>query len=400
MKYNVDLHLDERDSLSLIGKQIEEGTIILEFGPANGRFTKYLTEHKKCKVYAVEIDPLAAQDAAKYAEDVFVADIEELEWINRWENIEFDYIIFADVLEHLRNPQQVLKQTKRLLKDEGKVILSVPNVAHNSILINLYRNIFNYTPVGLLDDTHIHLFSYYSLKDMCKNAGYFPVVEDAVYMDVEDTEIHNKYSDVSREVENILRQKKYGNVYQFIFSLQKAEWVKNFELKADYRIRRASLGFRFQVFFDRGEGWIEENSATCSINNIKEFEFDIPIENGQEIKGLRIDPSNRNTLIKDFKLCLFYSNSEQIVNIQECVCNGLVNKYGTEILFETDDPQIVINNMPENYGNLERIRITCNFLDINMSEENLNKNKYFINEMIRLNSKLQLCKEDSDINKF
>lgn len=103
--------------------------------------SKWLKETEEdCKVYAVEIDEEAAKDVSKYTEDILVGDIEKLEWLDRWENIEFDYIIFADVLEHLRNPMEVLKQTKCLLKDEGKVLLSVPNVAHNSILINLHRN--------------------------------------------------------------------------------------------------------------------------------------------------------------------------------------------------------------------------------------------------------------------
>ena len=167
MKYDFELRMDERNSLSLIAKQVEENSIVLEFGPANGRLTRYLKEKKNCKIYAVEIDKDAAKDAGRFTEQIIIGDIEEFSWLENWSNIEFDYILFADVLEHLHDPLEVLKQTKCILKDSGKVIVSVPNVAHNAILIDLYRNIFNYTNVGLLDNTHIHLFAYYSLKEFC-----------------------------------------------------------------------------------------------------------------------------------------------------------------------------------------------------------------------------------------
>gem|GEM_PF-5676661 len=43
----------------------------------------------------------------------------------------FDVIVFADVLEHLKKPEEVLIKMKRFLKDDGFMVISLPNIAQN-----------------------------------------------------------------------------------------------------------------------------------------------------------------------------------------------------------------------------------------------------------------------------
>lgn len=75
----------------------------------------------------------------------------------------FDYIIFGDVLEHILYPQEVLQQFIQLLKPNGKLLLSLPNIAHASIKANLLVDNFDYTEIGLLDKTHIKFFTHKSI---------------------------------------------------------------------------------------------------------------------------------------------------------------------------------------------------------------------------------------------
>ncbi len=367
MKYNFDLQLDDRNSLTLIAKQVERETVVLEFGPANGRLTHYLKEHKNCKVYAVEIDEEAAKDASKYTEDILVGDIEKLEWLTRWENIEFDYIIFADVLEHLRNPMEVLKQTKCLLKDEGKVLLSVPNVAHNSVLINLHRNIFSYTKVGLLDDTHIHLFSYYSLKEMCSFAGYTPVVEDAVYIGVGDTEIHNSYKDVSGGLEKELRNRKYGNVYQFYFVLQKTYQLTNFGGVTEYRIKQTAPGYFFQVYTDRGSEYCEENSVKISTTAKGYNKFQVNLDDLESIRAIRIDPLDCSCIIADLSIEIDCSDNKYQWNYDKLELNGF--QFAGRVVFDNNDPQVIINNINLSDEKSGVLTVTLRYVDVDISRE-------------------------------
>ena len=62
-KYDFDLDMVNTNSLSLIINQIRRGSVVLEFGPANGRMTKYLKEALDGKVYLVEIDEQAGKQA-------------------------------------------------------------------------------------------------------------------------------------------------------------------------------------------------------------------------------------------------------------------------------------------------------------------------------------------------
>ena len=103
-KYDCELNLEDRNSLSVLVERIRPNSIILEFGPANGRMTKYMREQLHCKVYAVEIDENSAKDAGKYTEKIIVDSIENYSWQEEFKDLKFDYIIFADVLEHLYYP--------------------------------------------------------------------------------------------------------------------------------------------------------------------------------------------------------------------------------------------------------------------------------------------------------
>lgn len=109
--YDFGLDLSSVNTMSVIAGWIREHTKVLEFGSANGRLTKYLKEEKNCCVTIVEIDAESGEDASEYAAKSFVGsemgDIEKYNWIEP--ECEYDYIIFADVLEHLSNPKSVLE---------------------------------------------------------------------------------------------------------------------------------------------------------------------------------------------------------------------------------------------------------------------------------------------------
>lgn len=83
----------------------------------------------------------------------------------------FDFILFIDVLEHLINPVETIRYFKKYLKESGAVIISLPNVANIFIRLNLLFGIFDYTEEGILDETHLRLFTRKSAKEMLKRSG-------------------------------------------------------------------------------------------------------------------------------------------------------------------------------------------------------------------------------------
>ena len=124
----------------------------------------------KASLYGVELNEESVNIARKIA-NVVVGNIEEKK-VN-YNGIRFDYIIFGDVLEHLRDPQGTIEYCKSLLKDNGKLLACIPNLMHYSVMKQLLQSgTFTYTDMGLLDRTHIHFFTYIEIIKMFAASGY------------------------------------------------------------------------------------------------------------------------------------------------------------------------------------------------------------------------------------
>ena len=156
--------------LSCIEKQKEELFNVLEIGCDCGVNLLHLkNEYPNVKLYGVEINSSAADIAAHIAR-VQVANIEEKSV--DFEGIKFDYIMFGDVLEHLRDPEGTIRYCKELLKEDGRIIACIPNLMHYTVMRQLLDGNFTYTDMGLLDRTHIHLFTFNEIVKMFIGAGY------------------------------------------------------------------------------------------------------------------------------------------------------------------------------------------------------------------------------------
>jgi glycosyltransferase involved in cell wall biosynthesis len=87
-------------------------------------------------------------------------------------NRKFDLIIFADILEHLNNPEHVLLQARNILNEDGRAIASTGNLAHIYNRISLLLGFFTYKEKGILDKTHARLFTINTFKKIFKDCGF------------------------------------------------------------------------------------------------------------------------------------------------------------------------------------------------------------------------------------
>lgn len=85
---------------------------------------------------------------------------------------DFDYIILGDILEHLVEPEKLLKCLKSHLSDKGVIIASIPNILHFSAIGEILKGSFEYTDAGVLDRTHLRFFTLYNCIMMLQNCGY------------------------------------------------------------------------------------------------------------------------------------------------------------------------------------------------------------------------------------
>lgn len=341
-KYNCELNLGDRNSLSVILSRIQPNSKILEFGPANGRMTKYMKEQLNCKVYAVEIDANAAKDASQYTEKIVIDSIENYTWKNEFHGLQFDYIIFADVLEHLYYPEKVLESVKDFLNKNGSILVSIPNIAHNSIIINLFNNRFDYSPTGLLDDTHIRFFTKETFDQLIKKIGYFTSYESAIFLNPENTEFRNSYQDIPIEISNYLSKLQHGEIYQLIYQFSKNPSELISDLLNEYKVSYKNF---IQLFISEDTDFTEEKSIKYPISEIIEFQkFEFNLESFKNIKNLRLDPLNDSCVIDIEKLYLRIKADEEIDLIPHIISNTC-SQHDKSYFFDFFDPQIYFENI-------------------------------------------------------
>ena len=341
MKYNFDLELVNNNSLLLILQQIKKNSTILEFGPANGRLTKYLKQELDCDVYLAEIEESAGKEALQYGKELVVGDVENYEWFDRFHDIRFDYILFADVLEHLRDPKEVLAKSKLLLKQEGSIILSVPNMCHNSVLINLMNNNLTYTNVGLLDNTHIHFFTHLSLEQMIKDCDLYPCRRMGTYCEVSKNEIPNSIYDVKGISPEYWNTRKYGEVYQFVYELKKGKEYIESEINL---LKPYYNHYWAQVYTDEGTGLGEEASDKYFMDiNVSHQRFEFEISN--QCRTLKFDPVNTCGVIKVNCISVRHDGVEEPVK-----------EFGTNAEYVFDNIYVFKNSDPTFLINTDKMR--------------------------------------------
>lgn len=84
----------------------------------------------------------------------------------------FQTILFADVLEHLQNPGEILLIAKKGLAPGGTIVASVPNVAHFFVRMKLLCGRFDYRDCGIMDATHLRWFTRKTLHSFFSNLGF------------------------------------------------------------------------------------------------------------------------------------------------------------------------------------------------------------------------------------
>lgn len=151
--------------LALVG----DGQRVLDVGCSSGYLARPLVE-RGCAVVGVEFDPAAAEEARSVCMDVLVGDVETMEL--PFDQASFDVVLCGDLIEHLRDPEAFLARVRPLLRPDGRLVLTTPNVANWSMRLGLLAGRWRYTERGILDRTHTHLFTRKTLSETLERAGY------------------------------------------------------------------------------------------------------------------------------------------------------------------------------------------------------------------------------------
>lgn len=158
------------DIINKIQVEDDKEINVLEIGCAGGAtLLKIKDMYKNANVYGIDINEDVTKVTSKILNTkVLNIEKEELNFSEKY----FDFIILPDVLEHLVDPWETLKNLKKYLKDDGEIIASIPNVMHISVIDDLLNGQWNYVDAGILDITHLRFFTLDSIKKMFSYAGF------------------------------------------------------------------------------------------------------------------------------------------------------------------------------------------------------------------------------------
>jgi 2-polyprenyl-3-methyl-5-hydroxy-6-metoxy-1,4-benzoquinol methylase len=161
------LKLSPTGSHTQIVEAIPSDAFVLDLGCSQGLLARPL-QARGVRVLGVDSGP--GDRLVDELEQYFQRDLEEPLEIPFGRV--FDAVVVSDVIEHVIQRPVLLRSVRRYLKERGRLIISTPNVALWFYRLSLLVGRFEYGPRGVLDETHVHLFTRATFRREIERAGF------------------------------------------------------------------------------------------------------------------------------------------------------------------------------------------------------------------------------------
>ncbi|MGZ3441120.1 MAG: class I SAM-dependent methyltransferase [Polyangia bacterium] len=329
------------DSLSKIAQRIAPGSVVLDLGCGPGALAGRLIKDKRCTVDGVEGNPEAAALAAPHLRTLVVADLEAASLATHFGGQRYDYVVCADVLEHLRHPEKLLAQLPALLTPAGRVLLSVPNVGYAGLVGALINGEFRYREAGLLDGAHLRFFTRKSLSSWLDGCGLQATHVDTVAMPIDQSEFAGDHVEsLPPAVLRTLLAQPDALTYQFIVEV--APTGSGVPVSVEPPAAAASFTYLAKLFHRSGPSFDEAHSTTVHGEMGKErqrLRFAIPASSS-DVVALRLDPTNRPGYLRLYTMALYDANDECVWKWDES--KSLDKFHSNQLLFIRDDDGVLL----------------------------------------------------------
>lgn len=144
---------------------------VLEVGCGRGATGRLIQERTGARVTGVELNPVVARAAAEVLHRVCPGDVIRVA-AELAGSVEFDALVAFELFEHLTEQGAFLEAARSLVRPGGRIVLSVPNVGHYSVVEDLLAGRWDYLPIGLLCFTHFRFFTRRTLEDWLRRFGF------------------------------------------------------------------------------------------------------------------------------------------------------------------------------------------------------------------------------------
>jgi 2-polyprenyl-3-methyl-5-hydroxy-6-metoxy-1,4-benzoquinol methylase len=208
---------DEASPLNRIASLIPDGSRVLDVGAGNGLLAQVLhASRRDIVIDGVEPSPHAAALAAPHYRRFHTGFVEELLATS---TEPYDFVVLADVIEHVADPLAFLRQLIDELRRETRFVIDTPNVAFGTVRLALLNGQFAYVDSGLLERTHLRFFTLTTLEQLVAALGLHIEKLYLLQRHLFETEIPVAHFATDTRVMMRLLRDELASTYQFLFVL-------------------------------------------------------------------------------------------------------------------------------------------------------------------------------------
>lgn len=153
--------------IDLIRRFSTPGGTLLDLGAAGGELGAAVRDQFR-RTLGFEYDVDRLPQLKEHFDAAVIADLETVRRLPK--NVHA--IVLADIIEHLKDSTGLLRCVRESLADDGRLFLSVPNIANITVRLGLLFGIFEYRDRGILDYTHLRFFTMRTIRREVENAGF------------------------------------------------------------------------------------------------------------------------------------------------------------------------------------------------------------------------------------
>lgn len=219
----VDIN-NKNDSHSIIARELLKSSkpiTVLDVGCGSGLLGKFFLNINNITLDGLEIDELAINHAKKIKRYRTIFNMSIEEFFKKCKT-KYDYVIYGDVLEHLVQPDKTIFNTTKILSKNGKILISIPNIAHIDTIYGILNGNFNYNKTGTLDVTHLRFFTISSFAQMIKNINdTYNINLNLKLLDI--TKVKPKYIDENSLLFKILNANNNVTSFQYILEINQKD---------------------------------------------------------------------------------------------------------------------------------------------------------------------------------
>jgi len=172
-KFSKKTFLEGNNTYSYIINHVKKtDKYILDLGCSSGFIGAQIKKkNKQAIVFGADNNKSDIAQAQKCLDKAYLIDLNHFK--HQEIDQKFDLIILADIIEHLTSAKQLLKQLPYLLNPKGRILLSIPNFSHYSVVNRMLSQKWKYDKYGILDNTHVKFYNYKSIIKLLESKKFY-----------------------------------------------------------------------------------------------------------------------------------------------------------------------------------------------------------------------------------